>query len=341
MLSSRDTGFPSEILEGELYLGSERNASNLQALTLLGVEAILNMASECKNHFPLHFEYKSIDIFDDPDLIIDSYLDEAASFIDRVISEGRPVLVHCYMGVSRSSTVTLVYLMKYRGMTLQDAYDHVKIRRPKVCPNSGFMAALIRYEKALYGRVSLDADEYAPFLVMETMAPETPRAAATSSTTSASTPRSAFAFPDLEPEFSDDASLHSGDIDSDVVLAAAYEDDIMSSLSKRRGGKKAKYKLPSKATTIRAGTGGGSGGGSSGGRVGSPPPSARGPKPGRAFPSFSFPPPTDDNNDGGNGGGGGGGGFGSLSIPVSSGNAPPPITPRARDSEDRRAFSFD
>merc|ERR1711916_341723 len=61
----------------------------------------------------------------------------------------------------------------------------------------------------------------------------------------------------------------------------------------------------------------------------------------QAWKGFSFPPPTDDNNDGGNGGGGGGGGFGSLSIPVSSGNAPPPITPRARDSEDRRAFSFD
>merc|ERR1711916_158012 len=128
-----------------------------------------------------------------------------------------------------------------------------------------------------------------------------------------------------------------GDIDSDVVLAAAYEDDIMSSLSKRRGGKKAKYKLPSKTTTIRSGTIRSGTGVSGGGRAGSPPPSARGPRPGRAFPSFSFPPPADNI---GSGGGEGGSGGGSLSIPVSSANAPPPITPRARGSEDRRAFSF-
>ncbi|KNC53284.1 dual specificity phosphatase, variant [Thecamonas trahens ATCC 50062] len=250
----RDSCYPSEVIDGLLYLGSERNASNLRSLTLLNVECILNMASECKNHFPMHFEYKSIDIFDDPDVVIDGYLDDAAGFIHAAVSAGRATFVHCYMGISRSATVTLVYLMKHRGMTLQAAYDLLKAKRPKVCPNSGFMAALIRYERKLFGSVSLDADEYAPFLAMDATVPSTPRAADVDS------PKAAFAFPEVAFDDGDDSSFSpsfDADADAELERAAKFEDAAHAHMDKRRGGRKARRRLPSKSTTISAGTPGG------------------------------------------------------------------------------------
>jgi protein-tyrosine phosphatase len=44
-----------------------------------------------------------------------------------VKEEGGRVLVHCRAGVSRSATLCLAYLISCRGMSLNDAYDEVKV----------------------------------------------------------------------------------------------------------------------------------------------------------------------------------------------------------------------
>lgn len=51
------------------------------------------------------------------------------------------VLVHCAMGVSRSATVVLAFLMIYENMTLVDAIQTVQAHRD-ICPNSGFLSQL-------------------------------------------------------------------------------------------------------------------------------------------------------------------------------------------------------
>jgi len=43
----------------------------------------------------------------------------------------------------------IAYLMKYHKMRLQDALQHVKNKRPLVCPNYGFMSQLQRWEKTI------------------------------------------------------------------------------------------------------------------------------------------------------------------------------------------------
>lgn len=40
-------------------------------------------------------------------------IDAALAFIDRCLSAGRPVLVHCGFGVSRSAAIGLLYLAAY------------------------------------------------------------------------------------------------------------------------------------------------------------------------------------------------------------------------------------
>ena len=53
-------------------------------------------------------------------------------------------------GVSRSATICIAYLMKYKSMTLFEAYQYLKAVRPQIRPNPGFFEQLIEYEKKLY-----------------------------------------------------------------------------------------------------------------------------------------------------------------------------------------------
>ena len=75
------------------------------------------------------------------------YLLGATTFIHQQLGRHHSVLVHCMAGVSRSATVVLAYLIQYQHMSLNDAYRHVKQRRPSIAPNSGFWAQLQVWEQ--------------------------------------------------------------------------------------------------------------------------------------------------------------------------------------------------
>ncbi len=50
---------------------------------------------------------------------IKQHFDEVCGFIRRAIEGKGRVLVHCAAGISRSSTLTLAYLMRGEGMRLK------------------------------------------------------------------------------------------------------------------------------------------------------------------------------------------------------------------------------
>ena len=72
-------------------------------------------------------------------------MDSAADFINQGLQHGQGVLVHCHMGISRSTTCVIAYLMKYEGMDLLAALTLCKKQRPIVNPNPGFMIQLRSY----------------------------------------------------------------------------------------------------------------------------------------------------------------------------------------------------
>ncbi|KAG7270621.1 hypothetical protein CRUP_010916 [Coryphaenoides rupestris] len=74
----------------------------------------------------------------------------AASFIHGALSRGGRVLVHCHVGVSRSATLVLAYLMLKQKLTLVDAICAVKDKRG-VVPNRGFLRQLIQLDGQLFG----------------------------------------------------------------------------------------------------------------------------------------------------------------------------------------------
>lgn len=59
-------------------------------------------------------------------------LDAAASAIDAMLRTGDPVFVHCGAGTKRSPLAVAWYLHRYKGMTVDQAYDLIQARRPIV-----------------------------------------------------------------------------------------------------------------------------------------------------------------------------------------------------------------
>ncbi|KAK1804281.1 hypothetical protein P4O66_020014 [Electrophorus voltai] len=65
---------------------------------------------------------------------------------------GQAVLVHCKMGVSRSASTVMAFLMKQQGWGLDHALNYVRERRPIVQPNDSFFRQLQIYSGILSAR---------------------------------------------------------------------------------------------------------------------------------------------------------------------------------------------
>lgn len=144
----KEDGIPCQIEEG-LFLGSIGAAYNLTELKKLNVTHILTVTGSLQPCYPHDFTYKLIKVADREDTNLVQYFDECFDFIDEARRSGGGVLVHCFVGRSRSVTVTLAYLMKKHGMSLSQATEHVKRVRPQASPNSGFISQLRNFETTL------------------------------------------------------------------------------------------------------------------------------------------------------------------------------------------------
>ncbi|VDN17704.1 unnamed protein product, partial [Gongylonema pulchrum] len=74
--------------------------------------------------------------------------------IEAVIAGGGNVLVHCVAGVSRSATICLAFLTKFRCSSLRQAYQLMASKRPLVRPNIGFWRQLIAFEQEVKQNVA-------------------------------------------------------------------------------------------------------------------------------------------------------------------------------------------
>lgn len=77
------------------------------------------------------------------------YFFECFQFIEEGLKSGG-VLVHCMAGISRGPAIVIGYLMYKHLMTLNEAYELVKEKRPLIKPNKGFLEQLQELEKKLF-----------------------------------------------------------------------------------------------------------------------------------------------------------------------------------------------
>ena len=74
-------------------------------------------------------------------------MDKASEFINQAQSNNGIILVHCQLGISRSTTCVIAYFIKYLGYTAMSALNFIKKKRTQVMPNFGFLNQLMIYEK--------------------------------------------------------------------------------------------------------------------------------------------------------------------------------------------------
>jgi protein-tyrosine phosphatase len=141
-----------------LFLGGKPTREDIARY---GITAILNLAEKeipRDESFGIT-KYMGIPIDDHSDYPIREHFEACNKFIKEHLENGERVLVHCYVGVSRSATIMIAYLMANDFVSYRKAFDHVKDRRMKVSPNLGFILTLRNYETTLSVESRVDSDE--------------------------------------------------------------------------------------------------------------------------------------------------------------------------------------
>ena len=144
--------YPSMVLDGVLYLGRGDQATNAHTLAHLRITHILNITKEHPCAFPDRIQYLTVEVDDENTANLLREFSSIIQFMTEAMVEDGRVLVHCNLGVSRSATVVIAYLMCTRKWTLKDTYNFVKERRPIMHPNRGFVHQLSRFEEMLFGK---------------------------------------------------------------------------------------------------------------------------------------------------------------------------------------------
>ena len=130
---------PSEILPG-LLLGSVKNAADYAGLVRNGVATVVNATVAMDHFFESKFEYVRVPMEDTKGASVpEAEFRRGVAAVAACVQAGRPVLVHCFMGASRSVAVVLAYLCWHQGMGLDEAYAFVRERRPCAAVNRAFL----------------------------------------------------------------------------------------------------------------------------------------------------------------------------------------------------------
>ena len=113
----------NKIIEN-LYLGDIRAAQNLELLKQHGITHILQALGGIKPAFEGQFKYKVLQVNDVPWENLGRHFKEAAEFIKKAIKEeGGKVFVHCWAGISRSTSCICAYLMMEHSLNLNQALN--------------------------------------------------------------------------------------------------------------------------------------------------------------------------------------------------------------------------
>jgi tyrosine-protein phosphatase len=93
-------------------------------------------------------EYVHIPWDHNSDIVEDAYL--LCKIIDKRVNDGKKVLVHCQLGVSRSASLIIAYGMyKNSSLDFSMAYEHVKSRSQWISPNMTLIYQLTEFRNKL------------------------------------------------------------------------------------------------------------------------------------------------------------------------------------------------
>ncbi|CAL8303037.1 unnamed protein product [Lota lota] len=131
-----------------LFIGNMSVANDRYSLWKLGITHVLNAAhgkAYCQGSDQFYgstVDYFGVPADDSTAFNISRYFFPCSDYIQKALdTPGARVIVHCAVGVSRSASLVLAYLMIRHHYPLLDAIEKVKERR-WIFPNRGFLKQL-------------------------------------------------------------------------------------------------------------------------------------------------------------------------------------------------------
>ncbi|KAL4471693.1 hypothetical protein ABPG74_008586 [Tetrahymena malaccensis] len=139
---------PNEQGVGGLYLGQLEfvHSDKIEKMKIGAVVSIIGYTVTIDSS--RNVKHLFIQAEDDEEEEIKKHFQMTYDFIHENLKKTN-VFVHCQMGISRSSSIVIAYLMKERGTDFLDTLNFVRSKRECVNPNQGFVYQLIEYSKEL------------------------------------------------------------------------------------------------------------------------------------------------------------------------------------------------
>uniref|UniRef100_A0A8C0EGF1 Tyrosine-protein phosphatase domain-containing protein n=1 Tax=Bubo bubo TaxID=30461 RepID=A0A8C0EGF1_BUBBB len=150
--------YPVEILPAKLYMGNFEQACDQQIQKDLKIKAQVNISEQPATLFAEGSKYLHISVPDSLEANLFSSFATICHFIDAQRDCGA-VLVFSTLGISRSSTVTMAYLMHSCQFSLKRAWDYVLKCKTNVRPHRAFVKQLSDWETQIYGTTITDISE--------------------------------------------------------------------------------------------------------------------------------------------------------------------------------------
>jgi protein-tyrosine phosphatase len=139
----------SQVDDG-LFVGNWDDSINEQDLAYYGIKGVLTLnyenqhtAADERMYKRRGIAHKTIIIEDSPAANIAQHVPAALAFI----KGHQPTLVHCTMGISRSSSIAIAYIMNKRRCGYDVALARARRRRPIINPNHAFERQLRGLER--------------------------------------------------------------------------------------------------------------------------------------------------------------------------------------------------
>lgn len=145
---------PTHICDN-IYLGNAMHATTESTLRKYNISTIVNVSREIPCHFQ-QIEYCWIPVDDVRGSSLEQYLDKACEFLathhtQSQVSDRGNILIHCFMGASRSVAVLVHYLLRlWPDKCPQEVLAFVKSKRSVVNLNQDFYQELNQLHSGVY-----------------------------------------------------------------------------------------------------------------------------------------------------------------------------------------------
>ncbi|NXO28741.1 STYL1 protein, partial [Cisticola juncidis] len=150
--------YPVEILPAKLYMGNFKQASDEQIQKDLKIKALVNVSEQPVTLFAEEGQSLHVSVPDSLEADLFSSFPTISHFIDAQLEVGA-VLVFSSLGISRSSTATMAYLMHSCRFSLQRAWKYLLKCKMNMRPNRSFVEQLSAWETQMYGHPVTDISE--------------------------------------------------------------------------------------------------------------------------------------------------------------------------------------